>query len=239
LEGGTLFISRTTDIFSLVKSIFDDYGFKGTIQKVHEKDDLDDLLNELKPKNVFIHSEFYSLVTPYMIGRLIKRFPKLKINIVNFCILPDNIAAQFIFHGANSYLDFNDGFDEIKKGLEIIQSGKEYYSQKIKQEIDLSNDNIVSTKDTTNREKYVLLLLCNGFIEDQIVEIIKRSRRTVDTHINNLYKKLGVNKRIDLLRKALILGLVKIKDLSFHGTDKNKSKNEGHEDKLQTRNRRL
>jgi DNA-binding CsgD family transcriptional regulator len=239
LEGVTLFISRTTDIFSLVKSVFDDYGFKGTIQKVHEKDDLDVLLNELKPKNVFIHSEFYSLVTPYMIGRLIKRFPKLKINIVNFCILPVNIAAQFILYGVNSYIDFNDSFDEIKRGLEIIQSGKEYYSQKIKREIDLSNENTVSTKDVTNREKQVLRLVCYDFDDDQIVDNIKRSRRTVDTHIRNLYKKLDVKNRVNLLRKALILGLVKIKDLSFHGTDINKSKNEEHEDKLQTRNRRL
>ena len=237
MEGGTLFISRNTNIFSLVKSVFDDYGFKGVISIEYEKDDLDTLLNELKPKYVFIHSEFYSCVTPYMIGRLIKKFPKLKINIVNFCIFPVSIAAQFILYGANSYLDFNDGFDEIKKGLEIIQSGKEYYSQKIKQEIDLSNDNMVSTKDTTNREKYVLLLLCNGFIEDQIVEIIKRSRRTVDTHINNLYKKLGVNKRIDLLRKALFLGLMKIEELGFHGTDI--TKNERHEGKLRTRNCRI
>ena len=219
MEGGALFISRSTDIFSWVKRVFDDYGFKGTIKNVHEKDDLETLLNELKPKNVFIHSEFYSCVTPYMIGKLIKRFPKLKINIVNFCILPVNIAAQFISHGANSYLDFNDSFDEIKKGLEIIQSGKEYYSQKIKREIDLTNESIDFTKDVTNREKQILRLVCNGFNDNQIAANIKKSRRTVDTHINNLYKKLGVNKRVDLLRKALFLDLVKIKDLSFHGTN--------------------
>jgi two-component system, NarL family, response regulator NreC len=220
LEGGTLFISRTTSIFSLVKSFFEDCGFKGVISIEYEKDDIDTLLNELKPKYVFIHSEFYSCVTPYMIGKLIKRFPKLKINIVNFCILPVNIAAQFILYGANSYLDFNDSIDEIKKGFELIKSGKEYYSQKIKQGIDLSNENMDFTKDVTNREKQVLRLVCNGFNDNQIAANIKKSRRTVDTHINNLYKKLDVKNRVDLLRKALFLGLFKIKDLSFHGTYK-------------------
>jgi len=236
LEGGTLFISRKTAIFSLVKSVFEDCGFKSVIPIVLEKDDLDALLNELKPKYVFIHSEFYSLVTPYMISRLIKRFPKLKINIVNFCILPVSIAAQFILYGANSYLDFNDSIDEIKKGLGIIHSGKEYYSQKIKQEIDLSSENTDFTKDITNREKQVLHLVCNGFNDNQITANFNKSRRTVDTHISNLYKKLDVKNRVDLLRKALILGLVKIKDLSFHGTDIKISKNERHEGKLQTQN---
>ena len=234
MEGGTLFISRTTAIFSLVKSVFEDCGFKSVIPIVLEKDDLDILLNELKPKNVFIHSEFYSLVTPYMIGRLIKKFPKLKINIVNFCILPVNIAAQFILYGANSYLDFNDSIDEIKRGLEIIQSGKEYYSQKIKQEIDLSSENTDFTKDLTNREKQVLRLVCNGFNDDQISASFNKSRRTIDTHISNLYKKLYVKNRVDLLRKALFLGLMKIEELGFLGTDI--PKNERHEGKLQTRN---
>jgi len=220
LEGGTLFISRTTVIFSWFKSFFEDCGFKGVISIEYERDDLDTLLNELKPKYVFIHSEFYSCVTPYMIGKLIKRFPKLKINIVNFCILPVNIAAQFILYGANSYLDFNDNIEEIKKGLELIKSGKDYYSQKIKQGIDLTNENMDFTKDVTNREKQVLRLVCNGFNDNQIATSIKKSRRTVDTHINNLYKKLDVKNRVNLLRKALFLGLVNLKDISFHGTYK-------------------
>ena len=220
MEGGTLFISRTTVIFSWFKNFFEDCGFKGVISIEYEKDDLDTLLNELKPKYVFIHSEFYSCVTPYMIGKLIKRFPKLKINIVNFCILPVNIAAQFILYGANSYLDFNDNIEEIKKGLELIKSGKDYYSQKIKQGIDLTNENMDFTKDVTNREKQVLRLVCNGFNDNQIATSIKKSRRTVDTHINNLYKKLDVKNRVNLLRKALFLGLVNLKDISFHGTYK-------------------
>ena len=164
-----------------------------------------------------------------MIGRLIKRFPKLKINIVNFCILPVNIAVQFILYGANSYLDFNDSIDEIKKGLGIIHSGKEYYSQKIKREIDLSSDNITFNDDITNRENQVLLLTCNGYTSIQIAANLPIKKRTVDKHIDNIYKKLKVHRKVDLLRNALLLGLVKIKDLSFHGTDIKISKDERHE----------
>ena len=54
MEGGTLFISRKTAIFSLVKSVFEDCGFKSVIPIVLEKDDLDALLNELKPNYLFL-----------------------------------------------------------------------------------------------------------------------------------------------------------------------------------------
>jgi len=219
LEGGTLFISRTTAIFSWIESVFEKCGFKNTIPITAEKNELNNLLIELKPKYIFIHSEFYSCVTPYMIGELINKFPKIKINIVNFCNLPDSIAVEFLFHGANSYLDFNDGINEFKRGLEIIQSGKEYYSQKINQEIDLSNDSPILKRKLTIREKEVLHLLCNGFNVEQITANFNRKDRTVKKHITNLYKKLDVKNRVDLLRKALFLGLVKIKDLCFHGTD--------------------
>ena len=236
MEGGTLFISRTTAIFSWFENVFYDCGFKNVTLSSLEKDALAFQLNELKPKYVFIDSEFYSIATPYMIGKLIKKFPKLKINIVNFGSFPDSIAVEFICNGANSYINFNDGIEEFKNGLRIINTGEEYYSQKIKQEIDLSSDNITLNDDVTKRENQVLLLTCNGFTSVQIAANLPIEKRTVDKHIDNMYKKLKVHKKVDLLRKALILELVKIKDLSFHATDIKISKNERHEGKLQTQN---
>jgi DNA-binding NarL/FixJ family response regulator len=219
LEGGTLFISRTTAIFSWLESIFDDCGFKNVVLSVLDGDKFASQLKELKPKNVFINSEFYSIVTPYMIGELLVKFPKLKINIVNFGNFPDSIAVEFICNGANSYINFNDGIEEFKNGLRIINTGEEYYSQKIKQEIDLSSDNITLNDDVTKRENHVLLLACNGFTSVQIAANLPIEKRTVDKHISNIYKKLKVHKKVDLLRNVLLLGLVKIEQLTFHSTD--------------------
>jgi hypothetical protein len=76
LEGGALFISRNISIFSWLESAFIDCGFYDVIPISLERDALNLKLNEVKPKYVFIHSEFYSCVTPYMTGCLLKKFPK-------------------------------------------------------------------------------------------------------------------------------------------------------------------
>jgi hypothetical protein len=48
-------------------------------------------------------STFYTGVTPYMVGGLAKRFPRLKMHIFNFSDFPDSLAMRFISHGAKSH----------------------------------------------------------------------------------------------------------------------------------------
>ena len=219
MEGGALFISRATSIFSWLESTFSDSGFRDVAVSSLDRDALAFQLNELKPGNVFINSEFYSGVTPYMVGELLARFQKLKISVVNFGNFPDSLAVRFIFHGAKSYLDFNDGSGEFRKGLKIIQSGEDYYSPGVERQLKAWDDKPNLAKETTDRQWQVLFLVCNGFKDDQIAANLAISKRTVDTHIENLYEIFDVNKREDLLRKAVCMGWVDKEHLCFHGTD--------------------
>jgi DNA-binding NarL/FixJ family response regulator len=157
LKGGTLFISRTTAIFLWLKSVFDDNGFRDVTVSSLDRDAPAFQLNELKPGNVFINSEYYSGVTPYMIGELLVKFPKLKIAFVNFGNFSDSLAVRFIFHGAISYLDFNDGPDEFRKALKMIYSGEKYYSPGIDWQIKTLDEFPKLTREVTNREWQVLL----------------------------------------------------------------------------------
>jgi len=219
LEGGTLFISRNIKVFSWLKSVFEDCGFADVTLSSSENNALSLLINQIKPKNVFIHSEFFSGVTPYMIGCLLVKFPELKINIVNFGNFPDSLAVRFLFHGAKSYLDINCGIDEFRNGLKIIKSGQNYISPNVKQEINLIDEIPNFKREITNREWQVLFLVCNGFINKKIAFNLKISERTVNYHINNIYKIFDAVNREDLIRKAVCLEWVNKKHLAFHGTD--------------------
>jgi len=180
LEGGTLFISRNIKVFSWLKSVFDDCGFSDVTLTSSENNALSLQINQLKPKNVFIHSEFFSGVTPYMIGCLLVKFPELKVHIVNFCNFPDSLAVRFIFHGAKSYLDANCGKDEFINGLKIIKSGQSYYSPNVNRELNLIDEIPNYKREITNREWQVLFLVCNGFINKQIAANLNISKRTVN-----------------------------------------------------------
>ena len=219
MEGGTLFISSTIATFSWFKSVFDDCGFKGIIPRAPEKNELYSLLNELKPKNVFIDSEFYSCVTPYMISGLLKKIPELNIIVVNFGCFPDSLAARFIVHGAKSYINFKDGADEFRNGLMTIKSGQVYYSKGVERHINDFDEMPNYKKEITEREWQVLFLVCNGHKNKGITANLLISRRTVDTHIRNLKKILDGKDRNDLTRKAVFLEWVKKEHLGFNGDE--------------------
>lgn len=54
------------------------------------------------------------------------------------------------------------------------------------------------TYDLTRREEDVLRLLVEGRTASQIAEELVVSPNTVKTHVRNLYRKLGINRRADL-----------------------------------------
>jgi DNA-binding NarL/FixJ family response regulator len=225
LEGGTLFISRKTNVFSWLKSVFENCGFRDVNITSLDRDALTFKLIELKPKYVFIQSEFYSCVTPFMIGCLLDELPDLRIIVVNFGNFPDNLAVRFIQHGAESYLDFTDGVEEFINGLKLIYSGENYYSPGVYLKI-CKMDKLPKLKTRpTDREWYVLLLVCNGSIDEGVMDNLEISRRTVDKHINKLNKKLDTGNRTNLVRKAIYLEWVKKDELVFNCNDLNIPKN--------------
>jgi DNA-binding NarL/FixJ family response regulator len=62
----------------------------------------------------------------------------------------------------------------------------------------------------TAREVDVLQLLAEGMTLHQVARRLRISPRTVETHVRKTYRKLGVHNRVQALREAVALGVVKI-----------------------------
>ncbi|SJZ68670.1 two component transcriptional regulator, LuxR family [Pilibacter termitis] len=60
----------------------------------------------------------------------------------------------------------------------------------------------------TNSEQTVLKLLAEEFTNEQIAKEMYISRRTVETHVSNICRKLGVNSRIGAVREGLRLKII-------------------------------
>jgi DNA-binding NarL/FixJ family response regulator len=57
------------------------------------------------------------------------------------------------------------------------------------------------------RERQVASLLTDGLTARAIASRLGISERTVNTHVGSLYRRLGVNNRVDAVRAVLRLGL--------------------------------
>lgn len=74
---------------------------------------------------------------------------------------------------------------------------------------------IVDKKNLTQRECDVLKLLCNGLPDKMIARALGISIKTVSTHIDHIYEKLGIrwtsiNTRCTAISLAVASGMVKI-----------------------------
>ena len=214
MNSRVLFVSRHTKLLPWYKSILEEAGYMNV--HVTDKDGLNMLIRELRPRRIFMASNFYSIGTPYMVGLLHETFPKINIAVASMEEFPDELAVWFIFHGAGSYVNFLDGFGEFKQGLKHILDGEDYIAPAIKDIIDSIDEYPDCILKVTKRQKEILLMLCNGFTKKKMQKELQISDYTVHYHLKELMSIFHVHSREDLIKVAFCIGLITINHLCFH-----------------------
>jgi DNA-binding NarL/FixJ family response regulator len=219
MTSGVLMVSRFVNLLPDWKKEVEKLGFKNIHTTSQEKDSLNSIIYQYKPRIVLVGSGFYRGSTPYMMGELLKLFPKLNIAAINRHEFPDELAMGFIINGVKSYVDMVLGMDEFKRGLTSVMDGKIYISPNVKERINMRQERPKPAGTITDRQKEVILLTCNGFTEIEIADTLNISRRTVDTLKRTIYTALNVRGCNELIRAALNLGFVEQNGMWFYPKD--------------------
>jgi two-component system invasion response regulator UvrY len=217
MTGGTLAVSRDVNNHSHYKKRFEELGFKNINVTAVDKDGLNMVINEQKPRLLIMGSRFYECATPYMIGLLLRRYPGLKIAVVSIFGYPVNLASGLIINGVKSYVNFAEGIDQFYAGLAYIREGRNYISPAVEECMETGNDNAKPTQELTERQIEGLRLLCNGFTTLEMADVLHISLRTVKFHKSELYNNLKVRNENELIRVAIYLGFIQVDELDFYG----------------------
>ena len=215
MAGGILFVHRAVNLHSEYKRQFAGLGFKDITVTAVEKDGLNMLIDELKPRLLIMSSRFYEIATPYMMGEILKLFPKLNTAAVSFDDYSLCRAAYFIFHGVKSYVDMWEGMEEFNKGMKLVRDGKKYIAPMLDKVISEMNCPDVNNK-MTKRLLECLLMLCNGYRVHRMCDIMQLGRSTVENHLHRLYEAFGVEGREEMVALAWKLHLVNDDDIKFY-----------------------
>ena len=216
MTGGTLFVHRAVKLHPEYKKELESLGFRDVTVTDVERDGLEMLIDDLKPKILLMNSRFHGISTPYMMGDLVKRFPKLNTAAVSHDGYSLSRAAYFIFHGVKSYADRWEGVEEFHKGLRLIRDGEEYISptlEKVIEKIKVWPD--VDNKMST-RLLDCLLMLCNGYRVQRMCDELRLGRSTVENHLHRLYETFNVDGREEMVALAWKLHLVNDNDITFY-----------------------
>jgi DNA-binding NarL/FixJ family response regulator len=215
VPGGTLVVSRDVSGFPFYKKQLEAFGFYDVFFAEEESNELNMFITERKPRLVLVGSRFYEAATSLMIKRLLKRFSYLNIAVINIKGYPVKSAPFFIWRGANSYVDFGEGWDEFKFGMEEVRKGNTYISPAVKKIIDSVEWPQLNDK-ACKRQMEVLIFLCNGIKPEEIGEMLHVKKRTVDWHIEELFKVFDVDNREELISIAFCTKTVTEDDISFY-----------------------
>ncbi|MBE7410856.1 MAG: response regulator transcription factor [Leptospiraceae bacterium] len=141
-------------------------------------------------------------------GIIIAKFPKMKIVILSG-MNSDELIFKSIRFGSLGFIhksdlkDINEITEQILKGGAIISPSiavRVLHSfRKDKETVEIEN--------LTVREKQVLDQILSGLSTKECAELMSLSEFTLRTHIRNIYSKLQVKNRVELMRKASELGI--------------------------------
>jgi DNA-binding NarL/FixJ family response regulator len=215
MAGGTLIVSRAKPLFPFYQKCLLELGFTDVEATGEEKDSLNMVINELNPHLVLVGSGFYHAGTPYMMGQVLKRFPKLNIAAVSLGEFPDILGAWFYFHGVKSYVNWWEGHEEFLRGLETVRQGGAYISPRVQKLIDQFTEWPDTEEEDTKRLMEVLVMLCSGISQKDIGASLQISRNTVGYHLKRLYRIFHVENREGMVALAWELGLVTKNDTCF------------------------
>lgn len=124
-----------------------------------------------------------------------------------------SIIETCMAHGANGYLSKDSAPDELAEALQEVQRGEAYFSRAVLKALAGIG---IATRGTQGlpanlsaRETEILKLICDGLSPKEIADKLFLSKRTVDTHKNNIMQKFDVGSVGKLISIALQNNLLK------------------------------
>ena len=130
------------------------------------------------------------------------------INIIMLTVYNDsNRIFQSLCAGASGYLLKNIPFSEILEAIRVVHQGGSSMSPQIARKVieHFHEDRTRHRPESplTSREKEIVLGLVDGLSYKMIADRTSISLETVRTHIKNIYKKLHVHCKAEVIRKSL------------------------------------
>ena len=133
------------------------------------------------------------------------RYPDLRI-IVLTTFHDEDYVEQMMLAGVEGYMLKRSTPEEFEKALLKVHNGGNYFSDEIIQVVMTNLSRIRTEKDRksglpllTAREKEVLELICEGYNNDQIAELMHLSPKTVEKYKSSLFQKTDNNNTVNLI----------------------------------------
>ncbi len=148
-----------------------------------------------------------------------RNFERTKILVISF-LLEEHFILQMIKAGAKGILSKETTTNELVEAIITLRSGYDYYGKSITQSLLNSYLKKANTKENeafnkqlrtlSEREMEVLKLFAESFTNQEIADKLFISIRTVESHKNNIMRKINLRTTVDLVKFAIRNNLIQV-----------------------------
>jgi DNA-binding NarL/FixJ family response regulator len=145
-----------------------------------------------------------------------KHHPEVKILMLSM-VNSEKIVGQLMNAGAMGYLSKSSGRDELIHGIQQVASGRFHLGTDITlnvlkksapQAVQVFDGPGHAPVDLSKREMEVLELISDGYSNQEIADKLCVSKRTIDSHRQNLMDKTQVKNTASLIKYAVSRGII-------------------------------
>ncbi len=141
------------------------------------------------------------------VAKLCNRHPRLKVLILSMYHL-ENFIFKMIRAGAKGHLTSHTNRDEIVEAIYTLRNGYDFYAKSItsmilRSYLDDGNGKAESEKNLSTREMEVLKLFAQSHTNKEIADKLFISVRTVESHKNNIMRKIKLKTSVDMVKFAI------------------------------------
>ena len=174
--------------------------------------DLYNTINSTFPRLIFIEHSFCGYDTDNYISKTLKfnqnlHFVIWTVNVIN----PVN-AARFIHAGAESFISLRDTVENVEDTLYRISEGHKHYPNDVREALKSDKNIPIFNKPLTPRELQIIKLF--GLEDKEIAKQLSLAIQTVYYHKNNIFRKLGLKRKNEVLKYVIENGILTQNDFA-------------------------
>jgi len=177
-----------------------------------------DLSGNLKPDILLLDMSILEINGCEFISLIKQKSANTKILILNV-EEDESLILESLKAGAKGYLSKHSRTPDLFKAMKVISCNELWLERKMMCRFfnedfallnDKSNRHVDDKKHSqlSPREKEVLQFLAKGCSNKEIAQCLIISEKTVKTHLNKIFKKLKVNRRLEAILLSIKSGLV-------------------------------
>lgn len=143
-----------------------------------------------------------------------QQYPQVRIIVLSAFDLPEYVIG-LLKAGVTGYVLKDDAADTLVQAIRAVADGEQWVSPQVAKILvkSVRANRVNEAVKLTRRETEVLRLMAMGKTNSQIAQELFISEQTVKNHISNLFRKLGVETRVDAVLYAICYDLVSLKTI--------------------------